>query len=231
MKKSQLYILAGIGIVLIGGVVIFFFREDNLQFLLQSEKQGQDSQERRTADAQTGNETIEPLEQKVYRNERYGFEFQYPDSLVLNEVNNEIDFSEEYGVPNGSVTTFRYVLLKSLEDDFTVSIGVKNKNDDSVSIRQWRTGVAAGDFRKSKIIHIGGGTAEQMELSYQGEINGLVWFCGSGTVSGECSDIDLKNGKKAFIEIDFSGEEDPQSARWRSIEKNVHEIIGSFRTF
>lgn len=80
MKKQQLYILIGIGIILIGGVVLVWQKRAN-QELPQKQSQKQEQNEQQNKEQQA----VDIGDWKIYQDKKYGFEVKYPKDWEIKE--------------------------------------------------------------------------------------------------------------------------------------------------
>lgn len=86
MKKQQVYILIGIGIILIGGVVLVWQKRAN-QELPQTQNQEQEQNEQQKNEQKESEQyAIDISDWKIYQDKKYGFEIKYPKDWEIREV-------------------------------------------------------------------------------------------------------------------------------------------------
>lgn len=80
MKKQYLYILAGFGIFLVGGVVLIW--QKNVEYELEQDIQKPvRSEQKQETSADIIARNLDISKWKTYRDDEYGFEFKYPEEI------------------------------------------------------------------------------------------------------------------------------------------------------
>lgn len=102
MKKQQLSILLGIGVVLIGGVVLVWQKEIN-QMSHQNIQKPILSEQKQETSTDIIARNLDVSKWKTYRNEEYRFEFKYPEEMF--EISFQNDDSDNQDFPKGFFLT------------------------------------------------------------------------------------------------------------------------------
>jgi hypothetical protein len=160
---------------------------------------------------------------QVYHNEQYGYEFKYPKTWTLKEVN-------ELNIEGRNSFYERYVSIQSPDDTVYIEIGMKNANEDNVLNRVWRTGIPEGDFHRADAITlVANNPAEKRYLIYKTKDESLiqlVWLCKpGGDLTLNCDNFSLGEGKEGFIGMD--GKWMTDTNQWHVAEKVLDMVVAS----
>lgn len=163
---------------------------------------------------------------KEYRNSEENFEVKYPAGVVIQEKHE--NFVDDI--------TNRYVSFYDPETDATIYLGVKQKSENNIMPKPFRTGIPGGEFLSRGDVAFGDGFAREVRLVdcyFPGENRcavELIWFCGADDVDDfsqdSCSDGDIRLGTRAsaFMEVSLT-----KKSNVESVTKLVHGMIRSFR--
>lgn len=179
---------------------------------------------------------------QAYKNEEYGFEFEYPINWALSDHYNEILMEADDKKVEG-----RYVSFRTLGNVFNVEIGVKNQNESRwMFAHSWYTGTPAGNIFRGDKIKIGDGIAEKQILAYD-PINisnytetkkytpseslstQLVFYCNptQDKKITSCDDFQIGRNLVAHAEIHYLIHEYPAESQWTDVQEQTEKILRS----
>ena|GEM_PF-3951198 len=176
-------------------------------------------------------EAIDTSDWQTYRNEEYGFSFEYPSEWVLEE------YYEEEGDSETKIEGFRYILLKTNDEKFSISLGIKTSDQGEwYFTHPWYTGIPTGDFKKLNVERYEFGMIMKQALLYEGEddeTTQMIRYCAEFDDNSDrldwCEDFSVGNSFLGRVEI-YPNEEEIDSlidSDWLDIQKDVDVILES----
>ncbi|MBP7060922.1 MAG: hypothetical protein KBA91_03015 [Candidatus Moranbacteria bacterium] len=173
-------------------------------------------------------ENLDTSNWKTYRNEKLGFQFQYPPNWVLEERYDDYD-----------IVISRYVSLKPLASkDFRVEVGVKNNSEsDKILTRTWQTGFAVSGIEFGGNISNSSGIVERQYGIFQNEsyrsgdrIVRLMWYCAPKQPIDQCDNFQIGGSKSAFLGIHIDND-DLSENELKNIEDQVDFLFSTIVSF
>ena len=145
---------------------------------------------------------------KTYKNDDYGYSIKYPKEWILEEVSIPSAINEKLQL--------KYVGIKSSnakDDHFALYIGIKNKNQDNISING-RTGVGVSTIVDGSISL---GDKYNVKVKMGKELVNVIEIIGENTL---IDDMHIVN-----IEIGYMGKEYPGGVNFDLTETSEYKII------